>query len=116
MLNQKHITDKATEKVANYSLIIISLVNLFAFIPNLHERLSIIYLLFLITYVFNIYVLNSNNIRIKMISIGVICFSTFNFLYEIRSVFYYTSPYLYIGNLITIFTNTSNESVLELFK
>lgn len=114
MLNQKYISDNSTEKIANYSLLLLSLVNFSAFIPNLNERLSIIYLLFLITYVFNIYVLNAKNIKVKIVAIGVIGFSTFNFLYEIRAVLYYTSPYLYIGNLFSIFTNTSNESVFEL--
>lgn len=108
------IEDKFTIRSINLSLICIIFSNLFFKTPMFAERIEWIGLVMWTAYIYRLYILNKNKKYIRNIAIGVIVSFILVFLYEIRSVLFITSPYLYIGTSYHILFNNDNTSLYQL--
>lgn len=109
-LNENPLSDK----LLHFSLLLLALSNFTNHIQHAGYRYNFVFVMFFMSYVFIFYNANKGNKLINILSLMAIPFFLLQFLYVARSVLFYSSPMLYIGNIFMIFFQETDQNMWQL--
>ncbi len=100
-----------SESLFYFSLMILTLTNFMAPIPQAGYRLQFVFAMFAIYYLYVLFANNPQNIRVKRLALLAFPAFFFQIIFGLRSILATSSPMLYIGNVFTSFITEFNQSM-----
>jgi hypothetical protein len=109
-LNRNALSDK----LLHFSLLLLALSNFTNHIQHAGYRYNFVFVMFFMSYVFIFYHANKGIKQIRILILMAIPFFILQFLYVARSVLFYSSPMLYIGNIFMILFQETDKNMWQL--
>lgn len=101
-------------KLLHFSLMLLALSNFTNHIQHAGYRYNFVFIMVFMSYVYVLFNTNKENKVIRILSLMAIPFFLLQFLYVVRSVLFYSSPMLYIGNIFMIFFQETDQNMWQL--
>jgi hypothetical protein len=107
--------NKYIKDIFLFDVIILAFVNFTRNIPHYGYRFQFVFLMFFFFYLFKLFNSNLQSLLLKRVVLLALPFSSLMIAYGLRSILFFTSPILYLGNLPMIFMESSSESAWTFF-
>lgn len=106
------VTD-LSEKLLYFSLMLLALSNFTNHIQHAGYRYNFVFILFFMSYVYVFFLANKGDKEIRILSLMAVPFFLLQFLYVVRSVLFYSSPMLYLGNIFMVFFQNMDQNMWQ---
>ncbi len=102
-----------SEKLLYFSLMLLTLSNFTNHIQHAGYRYSFVFIMFFMSYVYVFFLANKGSKAIRVLSLMAVPFFLLQFLYVVRSVLFYSSPMLYLGNIFMVFFQNMDQNMWQ---